>query len=95
MSADRYSSFYALSSKGWLSIADEQSLATDYVRIYEVETYQGSPFGRTSRHWKMRRQNPTSTDAEANALEDRFPRPAGETELSAASLDFLNNLGKH
>jgi hypothetical protein len=96
MSADRYSLFYCLQSNGWTSLKDEpEGLTLDWVRIYEVQVYQGSPFGAENREWKLRQENPTWPSSQADELENSFPRPAKNMELSQAALAFLERSGKH
>jgi hypothetical protein len=88
MAADRYSLHYCLSETGW-TLIDEGSIPDNYVRIYEVEVYQGSPFGPESRDWKVARTNPNWTESDADRLESQFAKPERPRELSAESLRGL------
>jgi len=88
MSSDKFSSFHCLTEMGWLSI-DEDEIPVGWVRVYEVVVDQGSPFGKQSRHWQPPKTNPNWTEADADLLEERFPRPQPSTQLSPESLRAL------
>lgn len=88
MSSDKFSLFHCLTETGWLSI-DEDEPPVGWVRIYEVIVYQGSPFGKQSRHWQAPKTNPDWTEENADLLETRFPRPQPSSELSPESLKAL------
>ena len=88
MSADKYSLFYCLTESGWSSI-EEGNEPDGWVRIYEVEVDQGSPFGRESRSWRRAKTHPDWTMDAADQLEMKFPRPEKPRELSPESLKAL------
>jgi hypothetical protein len=88
MSADNESLFYCLSEDGW-SLIEEDNPPNGWVRIYEVRIYQGSQFGRESRHWQGPRTNPAWTEEAADQLEKTFPRPERSRELSPEALKGL------
>lgn len=90
MSADKFSQFYYLTQSGWVLIEEEEENAPDgWVRIYELMKYQGSPFGRESRTWQQPKTHPDWTDAAADELEKKFPRPERSSELSPEILKAL------
>jgi hypothetical protein len=88
MSADKYSLFYCLTRAGWSSVA-EGSTPDRWVRIYEVNVYQGSPFGPESWTWQSPKTHPDWTDKDADLLEEKFPRPERPHELSPEMLKAL------
>jgi hypothetical protein len=88
MSADRYSMYWCLSETGWATI-EGRDTSEGWVRIYEEEVYQGSPFGRESRHWRLQRANGTWSVTKADLLETKFPRPVPDRKLSAEALKVL------
>lgn len=88
MSADKYSLFYCLSETGWATV-EEGSTPDGWVRIYELNVYQGSPFGRESRTWQQPKTHPDWTDAAADELEKKFPRPERSYGLSPETLKAL------
>ena len=90
MGSDRFSSLRCLTERGWQTLDEAEELPSGWVRVYEVESYQGSPFGRQSYDWKECRTNPQRTTEEADALERTFPRQAAEwSEPSPELLKFL------
>jgi hypothetical protein len=89
MGSDKFSLFYCLTDKGWTRLEDDRSPPDGWVRICEVEVYEGSPFGRESRRVKMIRTNPNSTAGEVDALERVFPRPSGWQTPSPELLKFF------
>jgi hypothetical protein len=88
MSADRYSLFNCLTETGW-SLIEQASRPDGWIRIYELEVYQGSPFGRESRTWHLIETHPDWNNDAADILEKKFPRPERSRELSAESLKAL------
>jgi hypothetical protein len=88
MSADKYSLFYCLSETGWTTI-EEGETPDGWVRIYELKVYQGSPFGRESRTWQEPKTHSDWTNAAADELEKKFPRPERSKELSPEALKGL------
>ncbi len=89
MSADKYSLYYCFSETGWKTI-EEGEIPDGWVRIYELKVYQGSPFGRESRTWQRPKTHPDWTDAAADELEKKFPRPERSYELSPEMLKALS-----
>ena len=92
MSSDKFSLFYFLTTEGWLPpVGGDDPPVTGWVRVCELEVYQGSPFGSESRNWKHCRTHPDWTSDEADALEKTYPRPSTKRkELSSVSLkNFL------
>jgi hypothetical protein len=89
MSADKFSLFHCLTETGWLSIEEDECPPDGWVRIYEEVVYQGSPFGRESRHWQKPKTHSSWAEADADLLEKRFPRPQPSSELSPQSLKAL------
>lgn len=90
MSAEKYSLFYCLTKNGWSSI--EEGIEPDgWVRICELEIYQGSPYGRESRHWVRCKTHPEWTSDDADELERKFPRPERSRELSPESLKIFGD----
>jgi hypothetical protein len=87
MSADKFSIFYCLTESGWQAVKDEHARVEKWVRIYELEVYQGSPIGRTSRHWRLVSTKPEFENEEAGRLEQLFPKP--ERELSPDTIKYL------
>ena len=75
MSADRYAEFYSLTQSGCQPIESEDVRIEGWIAIYEVEVYQGSPFGPTSRHPHRLTINPEFGIAEVKRLETQFPIP--------------------
>jgi len=88
MSADKYSLFWCLKEDGWSSI-EEENIPDGWVRIYEVQVYQGSPFGSESRTWHLRKTHTTWNDRDADLLEAKFPRPEPQRTLSPEALKVL------
>jgi hypothetical protein len=88
MSADKFSQFYCLTETGW-ALIEEGNTPDGWVRIYELKIYQGSPFGRESRTWQQPRMHPDWTEAAADELEKKFPRPERSFELSAETMKTL------
>lgn len=91
MSADKYSQFYCLTENGW-SLIEEGNPPDGWVRICELQVYQGSPFGKESRHWQEPKTHPDWTTDDADQLEKKFPRPERSHELSP---EILKALGGH
>jgi hypothetical protein len=60
-----------------------------WVRICELQVYQGSSFGKESRHWQAPRTHPDWTTDAADQLEKKFPRPDESRELSPEALKVL------
>jgi hypothetical protein len=89
MSAEKDYLYCCLTKDGWVSIQDENVQVAGWVRLYEIEIYQGSPFGRTSRHWHLIKTNPATECDEAERLEKQFPRPEAQKELSPEFLRAL------
>ena len=89
MSADSYSLFYCLNESGWSLMEEETSVPGGWVRVYEGTVYQGSPFGRESRKWNLIKTHPNTTEQEANALEEKFPRPQSPRGLSSESFSRI------
>jgi hypothetical protein len=75
MSADKYSLFYCLTESGWQPIENEETRVEGWVEIYEVEVYQGSPFGRTSCQSRRLKTNPEFGAEDVKHLEQQFPMP--------------------
>jgi hypothetical protein len=95
MSADRQSIFYHLvsaSSPHWVSGADDSSIPADRLVSFELQIYQGSPFGPESRHWKQAGNRAGLTTTQIADLLEAYPRPERANELSA---DTLARLTKH
>jgi hypothetical protein len=90
MSSDKYSLFYCLTETGWSSI-EEGDAPYGWVRICELKVYQGSPFGKESRHWQTPTTHPGWTESAADELEKKFPRPERSLEVSP---DFWKGLTK-
>jgi hypothetical protein len=88
MSADRYSLYWCLGQTGWATI-QQPDTPEGWVRIYEEEVYQGSPFGRESRHWHLLKTNGVWSGASADLLEAKFPRPEPRRTLSPEALKAL------
>lgn len=93
MSADKYSLFYCLSENGWKTI-EEENTPDGWVRIYELKVYQGSPFGRESRTWQQPKTHPNWTDAAADELEKKFPRPEISYNLSPEIFEALKTTAR-
>jgi len=87
MSSDKFSLFYCLTETGWSPI-EEGSRPDGWVRICELKVYQGSPFGKESRHWQTPTTHPDWTESAADELEKKFPRrrSALNTALSISRL---------
>lgn len=89
MSAERDSLFRCLTQSGWQTIENEDERPAGWVRIYEEEIYQGSPFGRTSRHWRLLGTNDEIGNEAADRLEQQFPKPEPKRELSPETIERL------
>ncbi len=76
MSAERFSLFHCLTKDGWLPSTEEEERPEGWVRVCEMEVYEGSGFGRESRNWKRCTTNPDFTNEEADLLEIKYPRPS-------------------
>jgi hypothetical protein len=90
MSADDFNLFYCLRETGW-ALTEEGNEPDSWVRIYEVRVYQGSPFGKESRHWNLIKTNPKWTKQQADLLEENIPRPQASRELSPESLSITTS----
>ena len=88
MSAEKDSVCYCLTKDGWV-VEDDETLVTGWVRLYRQEIYQGSPFGRTSRHWHLMKTNAAYGSDAVDLLEKQFPKPEPRKELSPESLRAL------
>ena len=94
MSYDSYSIVYHLTPQGWQVERDDGYLPTDRLLTAELQVYQGSGFGRESRHWKTVWTSPGLSAEEIATLETRFPKPKQSTELSEETLlKLLEKLG--
>lgn len=92
MSIDRQSIFYHLvsaSNPHWVSGEDDSSIPADRLVSFELEIYQGSPFGPESRHWKQAGNRDGLTPAQIAELLEAYPRPERSNELSADTLARL------
>jgi hypothetical protein len=88
MSAEKYSLYYCLTRDGWVATEDERTL-DGWVRLYEVKVYQRSGWGSTSREWVLTKTNPVLTREEVEQIEEQFPRPKSQRELSPESLKII------
>lgn len=86
MSYDSYSIVYHLTPQGWQVEPDNGGPPTDRLITAELQVYQGSGFGRESRHWATVWTSPGLSAEEIAALETRFPKPKRSTELSEETL---------
>jgi hypothetical protein len=92
MSADRQTILYHLVSTPtlrWIVARDDSSVPVDRLVSFELEIYQGSPFGRESRHWKRVGHQDGLTDNQIAELVEKHPKPARASELSAEGLAEL------
>lgn len=92
MSADKETILYHLKSldvPAWVIAKDDDEL--DRLLSSELTVYQGSPFGRGSRHWNRVWIHPTLSESDAAALEAKYPKPEPSTELSPEMLNRLFN----
>ena len=89
MAADRFSLFYCLTHSGYFPVA-EGEIMEGWILIFEVDVYQGSPFGRESRSWRLLRTNPDWDSRQADSLEGRFARPSRSGQLSDDAIRRLS-----
>lgn len=90
MSSERDDIYYFLTASGWLSASSGEldQAPSDWLRLYVVHVYQGSPFGPTSRHFELQETRQGTSEAIAEEIEARFPRP----DASKISPEDLNAL---
>jgi hypothetical protein len=94
MSADRQTLLYHLVSSGtphWIATEDDAPVPEDRLLSFELEIYQGSPFGRESRHWKQVGKRASLTDIQVSELIATYPKPQRTMELSTEALARLLN----
>ena len=92
MSADHQFITYHLVSTPlphWVSSTDDSSIPADRLVSFDLEIYQGSPFGRESRHWKQVGNQDGLTHTQIAELMEKYPKPERSSELSAESLGKL------
>jgi hypothetical protein len=93
MSADREFVLYHLMPTvppSWIS-GDDGSEPDDRLLSCRLEIYQGSPFGRESRHWKRVWAHPNLSVQQADELEAQHPKPESPSELSPEMLARVNS----
>ena len=71
MSYDHYRNIYYLTTSGWIH-EDVASLPESIAEVWEIEVYQGSGFGKESRHCHMLRFNPAFTEDQRAELHKKF-----------------------
>jgi hypothetical protein len=89
MAYERFTVRHYLTLRGWL-LAENDGIPEDWVEIWEVETYQGSGFGKSSEKWQLNRRNPNTSPMTLKELRERFPRPAKPKQLSEESLAAIH-----
>lgn len=93
MSADRQTIVYHLVSAPtphWVSDTDDSSIPADRLVSFELEIYQGSPFGPELRHWRQVGKSPSLTDIQVSELTATYPKPERTMELSKTALAGLS-----
>jgi hypothetical protein len=91
MSADHEGILYDLRGPDqpqWIPRQGEE-IPTDRILTYELEVYQGSPFGKERRHWKPIWARPDLTMSEISELEKKYPLPV----RSESSIDWSRLMG--
>jgi hypothetical protein len=90
MSADKETILYHLKpgdAPAWVTAEDDDD--SDRLLSSELTIYQGSPFGKESRHWNRVWKHPTLSESDAAALEAKYPKPEPSAELSPEMLSRL------
>jgi hypothetical protein len=84
---------HCLTLRGWM-IAEDDGIPEDWVEIWEVETYQGSGFGKSSDNWQLERRNPNTSQVTLKDSRERFLRPEKSRQLSRESLAAIHRLSQ-
>lgn len=74
MSYDHYRLKYDLTTNGWIH-ENAASLPGLIAETWEIEVYQGSEFGKESRHWHRLQFSPALAEEQRAELHKKFPFP--------------------
>jgi hypothetical protein len=92
MSADHeYIVYHLIASSPPAWVAGEVGTLPPNNRLlsFQLEIYQGSPFGRESRHWTPIWSQPDLTEEQVKELIAKYPLPNASSHLSDDLLDRL------